>query len=240
MQRVVLLLLVGLAGGWVADAQTQTDDPMAQARKVLDKAMQEFLQDPDAAERVRASIAAGTATGAAASARPAPGSVVTGVPAGQGAPLPPSLPQPERSFAEMERLYLDGKISAKEFQKYLRNQKLRSVRAEAAPTTPAPAATNAPTPAPAPATTTATVTNPPAALPPSRAEGTLGDVEKRLDELIRAHEARQQAATNQPVSPPELKTQRQKLDFILKQLIDGKISEEEYKELRKKIIEGQM
>lgn len=236
VHRAALILTIGLVASGVARAQTLTNDPWAEARKVLDKTMQELLQDPDAAERVRASIASSAKAAASAQAtqQPAPGAVPVGVPAGQTAPPPVAQPAPERSFAEMERLYLDGKISAKEFQKYLRNQKLRPVMAQPSLTTPA---APAPAPsAPAPAAPTVTPTNAPATPTPSPAEGTLTEVERRLDEMIRAHEARQKAATNQPAGPPELKTKRQKLDYILRQLVEGKISEEEYKAQREKIL----
>lgn len=245
MHRAALIVTVGLVVGWAAPAQT--NDPWAQARQTLDKVMQELLQDPDAADRVRASIAANAkATASAQATGQRPANVgTTGVPAGQTVPPPVTEPQPERSFAEMERLYLDGKISAKEFQRYLRSQKLRPVMpqptltkpaaASPAPAAPAPAATAA-TATNVPPASTATATNAPAPPPPSPAESTLTEVERRLDEMIRAHEARQKAATNQPAAAPELKTQRQKLDYLLRQFIEGKISEQEYKAQREKVL----
>lgn len=236
MHRAALILTIGLVASWPARGQTQTNDPWAEARNVLDRTIQELLQDPDAADRVRASIAASAKAAASTQAAqpPAPGVAPTGVPAGPTAPPQVAPPQPERSFAEMERLYLDGKISAKEFQKYLRNQKLRPVMAQPSLTTPAPPGPTPP--ASVPAAPTVTATNVPTAPPPSPAEGTLTEVERRLDEIIQAHEARQKAATNQPAGPPELKTKRQKLDYILRQLVEGKISEEEYKAQRQKIL----
>ena len=57
-----------------------------------------------------------------------------------------------------------------------------------------------------------------------------------LDQLIRAQEAREKEATNKVSTTTGPKTKRQKLDDLLKQLVEGKISDEDYKAQREKIL----
>lgn len=214
--------------GTVGFPQQQTNDAEAEALKVLRRAVEDFRKNPKAAAEARRSIEAEAKAAAEAaktgqtSANPLPGAVA---PAGQlPVPASPGTAKPEPSFAEMEQMYLDGKISAKDFQRYLQNQKLRPVRTgETAQMTPVkPSAT-------------ATVTNAPN-LPPPAEPAAVTDVEKKLDELIRAQAEREKASTNQVSTPTGPKTKRQKLDELLKQLIDGKISDEDYKAQRAKIL----
>jgi hypothetical protein len=174
------------------------------------------------------------------------------------APRPLTLP-------ELERLYLDGRITAKEFQQYLKEVKFQP---RPASPTPAPAAvTNQPTPVPPrgaassdqqaraldmlrkitgktnePVTVAAPQTNtavPAPVLPPAEAANpAITDVETKMNELLRLKEAREKAtksATNAPTSSAP-KTKRQRLDDLLKQFIDGKMTEPEYKQRREKII----
>jgi len=186
--------------------------------KVLRRAMEDFQKNPKAATKAAAEA---VRTGQPAAA-PLPGTVA---PAAQlPAPATPGTAKPEPSFAEMEQMYLDGKISAKDFQKYLQSQKLKPVRTgETAQVTPVkPSAT-------------ATVTNAPGLSPPAE-PAAVTDVEKKLDELIRAQAEREKASTNRVSTPTGPKTKRQKLDDLLKQLIDGKISDEDYKAQRAKVL----
>jgi len=68
----------------------------------------------------------------------------------------------------------------------------------------------------------------------------ISEVETRLDEMIKQKEAREKAAvsaapaTNAASAAPL--TKRQRLDALLKEMIDGKISGTEYNERRTKII----
>src|SRR5882672_3896674 len=68
----------------------------------------------------------------------------------------------------------------------------------------------------------------------------ISDVEARLDEMLRQKEAREKtaltnaAATNSISATPQ--TKRQRLDALLKQMIDGKITSAEYNEKRAKIV----
>lgn len=69
----------------------------------------------------------------------------------------------------------------------------------------------------------------------------ISEVETRLDEMLRQKAEREKAAltnatnatNNVPATP---QTKRQRLDALLKQLIDGKIPEAEYNEQRAKIL----
>ena len=176
------------------------------------------------------------------------------------APAPPPL-----SLPELEQLYLDGRISAKEFQQYLKEVKLQPQSARPGGT---PAATNQPMPAPVHPRGSATPdqqvralqmlrkitgkTNEPVSLPPGQTNAAfpnhvpppdvvspaITDVETKMNELLRLKEAREKAAktgTNAPASSAP-KTKRQRLDDLLKQFIEGKMAEAEYKQRREKIV----
>ncbi len=158
-------------------------------------------------------------------------------------PRPPTYP-------EVERDYLAGKITAKQFQRYLRDHTLDPV----SPASKSPNALartyestrsnpNPPlnTPAREPAVSPS---NPPAEVQPQRTEtagdsGNLNDLEKKMDELLRLKTAREQAsmnaaATNAVAAAP--KTKRERLDALLRLYLTGKISEPEYNEQRAKLI----
>lgn len=166
------------------------------------------------------------------------------------------------TLADVERLYLDGRITAKEFQHYL-----KEVQLQPQPTAPpAPVATNQPAPVPLRGTATTQQqaqalqmlrkvmgkTNDPVVIPsaqtnaaapsplppPDAANPAITDVETKMNELLRLKEAREKAAkagTNAP-SAGAPKTKRQRLDDLLKQFIDGKMTEAEYKQRREKIV----
>ena len=186
-----------------------------------------------------------------ANVRP-PSRATTPTPPPATTPLEGTAPAHETTLAELERLYLEGKITAKQFQKYL--QQHEQQRQTAATRTPeaavAPAARQNP-PAnqttaprqPAPPKTTAAPARraaPPAA-PDSPDQAAISEVEKKMDELIQAKAIRDQqatnvanAATNAVAAGP--KTQRQKLDELLRFYIEGKVTDAEYKERREKIL----
>jgi hypothetical protein len=161
--------------------------------------------------------------------------------------LPSTNAVAQPKLAEMERRYLDGKISAREYQRFL-----QTYRPEPPVSAPAVAATNdvharalevlrktAPNVAanrPGPA-----ITEP---LPESDTNesaraAALNNVESKLDELIRLKQAREQStnatatSTNAPAGP---KTKRERLDEALKLYIAGKLSDAEYKDRRAKIL----
>lgn len=162
-------------------------------------------------------------------------------------PLAPAgVDEPTRkdsALADMEQQYLNGKITAKQFQKYLQEH----------PGRPAPPA------APASVDTQAralellrqTLANreitPSASLPsteglvaqPSSLPSGLSDIEAKMDELQRLKAARDKAAQDKTIPSPNPsvpKTKRQRLDELLKVHIQGQLSEAEYKEKRAKII----
>jgi len=126
--------------------------------------------------------------------------------------------------ADLERLYLDGKISAKQYQRLL--NEVQSHPAPAAPASKAqpPAASAVPrTNAVAPA-----VLN---------KDDKINEVENKMDELIRAKAAREKA-TNTTARPATAgpKTKRERLNDLLRLYIEGKISQSELDERRGKIL----
>lgn len=167
----------------------------------------------------------------------------------------------------LERQYLDGKLSARQYQKALdrwEQERQKRLAAEAAkpkaiesavatPTTTAtpkaavakPEASRAVSPK---NSGTAIVTPPagtvsPAAAPtdPTPQQKKISDVEARIDEMLRLKADREKAAltnttavnTNLPAKPL---TRRQRLDAILKQNLDGKLSDADYQAQRAKIL----
>lgn len=152
---------------------------------------------------------------------------------------------PQRSTDSPEIEYLRRLIAE---QQKNPDKVIRSLPATNAPVTASPAATNraaseppraaptAPTPIRARENTNAT---------PTPVEATrqqkISEVEARLDEMLKQKEAREKAAltnataatNNIPATP---QTKRQRLDALLKQMIDGKITGAEYTEKRAKIV----
>jgi hypothetical protein len=168
---------------------------------------------------------------------------------GPQAPVAPGTNAIRRpTLAEIERQYLDGKISARDFQKFL-----QTYRAQPRPAQPAAAAlTNdvharalavlhnskpnvaanpqgpaltEPLPDPAGATNEANV-------------AVIQDVETKIDELIRLKQAREQPTNTSATvtNIPAGVTKRQRLDSALRLHIEGKLSDAEYKQLREKIL----
>lgn len=159
------------------------------------------------------------------------------------------------TLAEIERQYLDGKISARDFQKFLQTYR------------PAPKTANALAPATNDVHTRAlavlhktspnaaanpqgpAITEPlPESVRPDAPAGAtnetakaaaLQDVESKIDELIRLKQARENTnvtatVTNAPPAGPL--TKRQRMDAALKLYVEGKLSDAEYKERREKIL----
>ncbi len=176
-------------------------------------------------------------------------------------PPPPAKGHPGRepSLAEAEQLFLQGKMSAREYQKYLQDHKVdpakpqsidaqsRAVevlrneinKAETGGTKPA---SQIPPPQ-AGETPAAKLPGALAEPAPAPEQSTLSELEKKMDELLRLKAVREAAATNlvsttatNSPTPPTPKTKRQRLDDLLKLYIDGKIPDAEYQEKRGKLI----
>ena len=137
--------------------------------------------------------------------------------------------------AALERQYLDGKLTAKQYRKALEQLKEDERRT-------VEAAKNQPPAEPAPPQP-ASVGAPPIPLPEAtqQQKEKLSEVEARIDEMLRQKAAREKTAltnatgaTNGVPSAPL--TKRQRMDALLKQFIDGKIPEAEYTEKRAKLL----
>lgn len=134
-------------------------------------------------------------------------------------PRHPAVPAAPATYQELERLYLDGKISAKQYQKYA-----NEIKSHPAPPPPI-AVRPAPLPAPTPPPT-----------PPAKNDQ-INTVETKMDELIKAKAAREKAATNAPAPVATgPKSKRDRLNDLLRLYIEGKITEPEMNERRAKII----
>src|SRR2546425_3330445 len=139
------------------------------------------------------------------------------------------------TYADLERLYLEGKISAKEYQKLLADIKSRPIPA------PPPVQSASPQPTtqnpqknPGAAAVSPSTNRPPVAAVKTNQQDTISDVEAKMDALIRAR----QKATNTPPRTVTAgpKTKRERLNELLRLYIEGKISETELNERRGKII----
>lgn len=249
------LLSLAVAGAQTAVAPPKTNDVRAEAMELLRRTIAEQQKHPN---QIIREPAAGTAA---------------------------ALPDPDGTRAALERQYLEGKLSAKKYQKALdrwaedekkriaeaekrrvlealqKEQAAREARAAAAAqaaktAAAAAAATAAAKPEPKDA---ARSVSPPAAsapplgiarLPDPGAAATpvdpaqqkkISEVEARLDEMLRLKAQREKAAlTNASGSakpgPATPQTKRDQLDALLKQFVDGAITEPEYKEKRAKLL----
>ena len=179
----------------------------------------------------------------------------TGKPAGADAARPPAT---EQTFEEMERQYLDGKITTKQFQKYIRDHQAELSDSGA------PSGSNAHPAEIIPAQSKAAVLSPKEAGPsvgndvntaaasnlPKKEtkltpeqKSTVEEIEAKMEELQRLKEAREKTpqtnavtATNTVAKPAAPQTKRERLNDLLRQLIDSKISEADYQEKRAKIV----
>jgi hypothetical protein len=165
-------------------------------------------------------------------------------------------PAHEPSFAQAEQLYLQGKMSAKDFQKYLDQHKLESGKsssAEAQARALEVLRKELNKTEPSQSTAPMVVPKPEAAPPPAEAAtpeqpgpppASLSEVERKMDELLRLKAAREeQARTNaasntltNSATPAAPKTKRERLNDLLRLVVDGKITDAEYKEQRSKIL----
>ena len=229
--KLSALIIAGLAIGTVtASAQApaapkKTNAPNAEAMELLRRVIAEQQKNPDKIIRIPASTNA--------------------------------LPV-KATKADLERQYLAGQLSAKQYQKALdqldkeeqkhaaelekqrkreAQQAAKAAAAAAAAAAKKPAEAKAPVTAPAPPLLAAT--NAPAEQ--TLEQKKLSEVEARIDEMLRKKAEREKAAvnnaaptTNGPAKTPL--TKRQRMDALLKQMIDGKISEADYSAQRAKLL----
>jgi hypothetical protein len=195
-------------------------------------------------------------------ASPAKASPSTAAPVVTNTPVL-SVGHPTR--AELDRQYLDGRLTAKQFQKalavWLQEEQKRSVteaekqRKEAvqrpqqtSKAPPAAVAAKAPltrATSPRDGAATPVATPPPGPSSPS-AEPTpqqarISEVEARIDQMLRQKEAREKAAlTNAAAAtnnvPAGPLTKRQRMDALLRQFVEGTLPEAEYNARRAKIL----
>jgi len=144
---------------------------------------------------------------------------------------------PRLTQAEMEQQYLAGKITAKQFQQYLRQQPSVAGKPQMSPEKQVEAlqmlralTSKTNTPSAPTAGGQGKVIEP----VPEPANPAITDVESKIQALEKAKQARE-SATNSPATAVP-KTKREKLDALLKQFVDGKISDAEYKQQRAKLI----
>ena len=159
--------------------------------------------------------------------------------------------------ADLEKQYLDGQLTAKQYQKALdqlekdeqkqaaesekrRKREAQQAAKSAPPTVKKPA--DETKPIAVSATPPAIATNLPVVpveLTPEQKK--LAEVEARIDEMLRQKAERERTALTNSIAPanPVAKTpqtKRQRMDALLKQMIDGKISEGDYAAQRNKIL----
>ena len=229
--KLSALIIAGLAIGTVtASAQApaapkKTNAPNAEAMELLRRVIAEQQKNPDKIIRIPASTNA--------------------------------LPV-KATKADLERQYLAGQLSAKQYQKALdqldkeeqkhaaelekqrkreAQQAAKAAAAAAAAAAKKPAEVKAPVTAPAPPLLAAT--NAPAEQ--TLEQKKLTEVEARIDEMLRKKAEREKAALNNAAAPTNspaktLLTKRQRMDALLKQMIDGKISEADYTAQRSKLL----
>jgi hypothetical protein len=230
------LTLAGVSLGLSSSLWAQTPAPAATSRKTNDT-------HAEAVELLRRVIQ---------EQQKSPGRIVRTPPTTSHTPNNPAA---QASRTELERQFLEGKITAKQFQRaleVLEKNPPPSPAAAPSATTPPPAAVSEKTakershsPRAASALPGKVITNQPAATTPTQAaedapeQKALSDVEAKIDEILARREAQIQAAkTNsaanaQPAGPL---TKREKLNALLSQLIQGKITDAEYKTQREKVM----
>jgi len=131
--------------------------------------------------------------------------------------------------AALERQFLDGKLNERQYKKALADLERANANAETA--------TKSRVTEPAPAKGASRVSTNAVVAQPTVRQQKVTEVESRIDEMIRQKEARERAAqTNVTTLPTGPLSKRQRLDFLLKQVVEGKLTDQEYKKERDKIL----
>jgi hypothetical protein len=159
----------------------------------------------------------------------------------------PGATSPE--IVDLENQYIQGKISAKQFQRELERIQFEKEQREKAGAPPPPKPVVTPAASPKGATTaglTAATPKPAFATPPPQPnpnQKKLSDVEIKIEEMMQKRLEREKAAreaasaaalTNNPSGGPP--TKRQRLNALLRQVVEGKMTDAEYRVQREKIV----
>lgn len=243
--KVLLVAVVLGAGSLPAQSQGESE-----SLKLLRQTIADQKQYPDKVIRTYTNLPPTEAKSAAPASEAPPVAVVAQskpAPTPEPKTAPPSPPpssenasaDKKAAAAELERQFLNGKISARKYQKALAELENPS-KPPATQAKPKPAPTTASTPTPpkpSSGPSVATPTTPESPPQPAANQKRVSEVEAKIDDMIRQKEARESAAkTNAPPAPAAPLTKRQRLDFLLRQVIDGKLSDAEYKKEREKIL----
>jgi hypothetical protein len=189
---------------------------IAEQQKNQNKVIRNLTNLPPVAPSVTSRTPTATVPTLAGSKVPPPPATVAPLAPGSSYSIPETFPTP----AELERAYLDKKISARDFEKALqlliKHQKLAEDREQKMHQ--ALSDKN-----------------------PSERQRKISDAEAKLDDLTRWRAEREKAALTNAVTstnnvPAGSLTKRQRLDALLKQLIEGKISDADYNVKRNKIV----
>ena len=239
--HTLMALALGLAlavNALAADAPT-TKTPSKDEIELLRRVLQEQKANPDKVIRApsptNAAPAAKPQTPVTTAATPksdAPAATSTAPrpevakPAPAPAPVKPvassNIPTNFPTWTELEDAYLNRKISSRRFEEALklldRHKQIVTERQDAVNKMLQEKGIE------------------PSVPPASAAEQKkITDVESKADELLRLKAQREQQAAGASAPSAPL-TKRQRLDDLLRQLIDGKITDAEYKEKRDKVI----
>jgi len=237
-----LLVAVVLGAGSLA-AQSQGE---SESLKLLRQTIADQKRYPDKVIRTYTNLPPAEAKSAGPTTEAPPVAIVAqSKPAPEPKTAPPSPPpssenataDKKAAAAELERQFLNGKISARKYQKALAELENPS-KPPATQAKPKPAPTTAATPPkPSSGPGIVTPTTPESPVQPAANQKRVSEVEAKIDDMIRQKEARESASkTNAPPAPAAPLTKRQRLDFLLRQVVDGKLSDAEYKKEREKIL----
>jgi hypothetical protein len=148
------------------------------------------------------------------------------------------------NYIEVEQAYLAGKISARQYQRYLETGVQPTTRV----TPPMPPQAIVPTPAKGPqgvvrtAMTESNATAKTEVKVEDPGASSITEVENKVNELLRLKAVREQAAANAAAAAASTntaagpKSNREQMDDLLKLYIDGNISEAEYQAKREKLL----
>jgi len=231
------LLAAGVLSAGTLAAQSPSD---SETLKLLRQTLEDQKRNPGKIIRTYTNLSPAEEKSAAPASEDAPIAVAQSKPAPDPKPAPPApaLPADKKAAAaELERQYLNGKLSARQYQKALAELENPS-KPPAGESKPKPAPATASTP-PKPPPGQGVASPTPATPPPQPAtnQQRVSEVETKIDEMIRQKEARESAAkTNATPAPGAKLTKRQRLDFLLRQVVEGKLSDEQYKKEREKVL----